>query len=278
MKKKHLHIVILQLIFISLILGLCLFSCQKNESAYREKVFDYEQIGIDHNKGMEYIFEYLKSETVNKQTDLRNAPAIFDLTEQATLSLIQREKIINKLNFDQITPIFEKFNFDISRSGEADDLVSSIHSKIPLSDIQIYYLNQLDEIISNLEIGLEPTIAEIKKLESDIITQCTKDEVVILLSSTSVARHSLKYWTDNYEKWLIELGENPDKKQNVSTRSWFSDTIKDMGKADAVGGAIGACVGSIAGGVGAAPGAVSGACYSSAGRGICSLLDHWGVW
>ncbi len=63
-----------------------------------------------------------------------------------------------------------------------------------------------------------------------------------------------------------------------SAQSWLSETLGAMGKSDVVGGAIDAGVGALAGGVGAAPGAVAGACYSSAGRGIVALLDHWEVW
>lgn len=43
-----------------------LISCQKEKTTTPDISFDYEQIGIEHNKGLDYIFEYLKEKKINK--------------------------------------------------------------------------------------------------------------------------------------------------------------------------------------------------------------------
>jgi|UPI000838590D hypothetical protein len=262
-----------------------LISCQKEKTTTPDISFDYEQIGIEHNKGLDYIFEYLKEKKINKKSALRSTTNIFDLIEQATLSFAKTSKILRNVNHKELPLTFQNFNREVLKSAGNNNLTYLINSKINLNPSQITFLNELDNVISNLEIGLELTIEKIKKIELDIISQCSVDEAKILLSATSVARYSLEYWTENYEKWIIELGGMEigamNELKSISSRGgwdWFCDTLKSMGKSDVVGGAIGAGVGALAGGVGAAPGAVAGACYSSAGRGIVALLDHWEVW
>lgn len=195
--------------------------------------------------------------------------------------------LTKSVDSDKLPLSFQSFSRSKLKSTGTDNLTSSIGSEIELSSLQVSFFNQLDEIMSNLEIGLQPTIEKIKKLESDIINQCPTEETAVLLSATSIARYSLEYWTINYEKWLVELGGADTITMNVSRLKsasesgdwdWFCDTLEDMGKSDVVGGAVGAGVGALAGGVGAAPGAVAGACYSSAGRGIVALLDYWEIW
>lgn len=267
-----------------LLIGSIFFlSCQKEEVDNKKVFFDYEQIGIEHNAGLNYIFEYLKNGDVNKDSKLKSSSDIFNLTKQATLSFAQISKITKGVDYSKLPLTFQSFNRSTLKSAGTNELVASISSEIDLSSNQKLFLNQLDEVMSNIKKGLQPTIEEIKKLELDIVNQCTNEEAELLLSSTSVARYSLEYWTDNYEKWLTELGGIDIVGANTSQLKsgdwdWFCDTLGNMGKSDVVGAAIGAGAGALAGGVGAAPGAVAGACYSSAGRAIVALLDHWEVW
>ncbi|MEA1886012.1 MAG: hypothetical protein U9N72_02225 [Bacteroidota bacterium] len=258
-----------------------LTNCERENALINNSNIDYEQIGIEHNRGLDYIFEALKKEDFGNASELRNFDNIFELSKQATLDF-SRESIITKdVDFDELSSILQRFNLTKFKSAGTNELTSEIASQIELTSLQISFFNELDEIISNLEIGLQPTIGKILNLERDIIDKCNSDETKILLSATAIARYSLEYWTNNYEKWLNELSSNKVLGMYTSKDDdweWFWDTLEDMGKSDLVGGAIGAGVGALAGGIGAAPGAVAGACYASAGRGIVSLLDHWGVW
>ncbi|MCT4624858.1 MAG: hypothetical protein N4A46_14650 [Schleiferiaceae bacterium] len=276
--KFRISIYFLPAIIFSFFGSLFFVSCQKDEPVTKKQSFDYEQIGIEHNKGLDYIFEYLKKEGVNKNSKLKNSTEIFELTKQATLSFAKASTITKDVDFNKLPLTFKSFNRNTLKSAGTNDIVTSIQSEINLSPLQITYLNQLDEIMSNVKIGLQPTIEEVKKLELDIIENCSSEDSDILLSSTSVARHSLEYWTVNCEKWLNELGGINTSNVKYGDWFWFIETLIVMGKSDVVGAAIGAGVGALAGGVGALPGAIAGACYSSAGRGIVALLDYWGIW
>ena len=247
------------------------------------ELFDYEQIGIEHNKGLDYVFDYLKKEELGGRLSLKRINNVFDLTKQATISFAKTSDITKDIDFDKLPLIFQPFNQNKVKSAGTDKLTSSIETEIELSQLQVLFLNRLDEVMSNLEIGLQPTIEKIKDIELDIKEQCSNEESELLLAATVVGRYSLEYWLNNYEKWISELsgGDITIKATILKSANatedwdWFWDTLGNMGKSDVVGGAIGAGVGALAGGVGAIPGAVAGACYSSAGRGIVALYDHW---
>ncbi|WP_435414130.1 hypothetical protein [Polaribacter aestuariivivens] len=161
--------------------------------------------------------------------------------------------------------------------------------QVELTTLQIKFFDELNQAISDVDlaIGLEVTINKIKFIEEKIISECNEDEKFLLLTSTSIARNSLEYWSTNLEKWVNELNENSTSAKSVSFKTfskssddwgWFTDTLKSMGKSDVVGGVMRGVIGSAAAGVGALPGAVAGACYSSAGRGIVALTEKWGLW
>lgn len=163
---------------------------------------------------------------------MRSTTNIFDLIEQATLSFAKTSKILRNVNHKGLPLTFQNFNREVLKSAGNNNLTYLINSKINLNPSQITFLNELDNVISNLEIGLELTIEKIKKIELDIISQCSVDEAKILLSATSVARYSLEYWTENYEKWIIELGGMEigamNELKSISSRGgwdWFCDTL-----------------------------------------------------
>lgn len=268
---------------LTIIMCMFFFSCQKEENVSMNELFDYEQIGIEHNKGLDYVFDYLKKEELGGRLSLKRINNVFDLTKQATISFAKTSDITKDIDFDKLPLIFQPFNQNKVKSAGTDKLTSSIETEIELSQLQVLFLNRLDEVMSNLEIGLQPTIEKIKDIELDIKEQCSNEESELLLAATVVGRYSLEYWLNNYEKWISELsgGDITIKATILKSANatedwdWFWDTLGNMGKSDVVGGAIGAGVGALAGGVGAIPGAVAGACYSSAGRGIVALYDHW---
>lgn len=268
---------------LSVIMSLFFFSCQKNEIEPTNEPFDYEQIGIEHNKGLDYVFENLKKEELSGKLSIERVDNLFDLTKQATISFTKTSVITKNIDYSKLPLIFQTFNHNKLKSAGTDELTTSIETEIELSQLQILFLNRLDEVMSNLKIGFQPTIEKIKDIELDIKKQCSNEESELLLAATVVGRYSLEYWQNNYEKWIFELSGGEitinasTLKSAHSTKDWdwFWDTLGDMGKSDVVGGAIGAGVGALAGGIGAAPGAVAGACYSSAGRGIVALYDHW---
>lgn len=261
---------------LTLITFLCvfLFSCHKEDVASINTCFDYEQIGIEHNKGLDYIFEYLKKEGVGKEgIGLKSGLNIFDLIEAATLSFTKTLDSEKDVDYNGIKLTFRHFESNTLKSASVNNLSVAIQPHVNITPLQISFLDRLDTIMSNVRIGLEFTIERIKEVEYDILTKCSEKEVELLLACTSVARHSLEYWTNNYENWLIEFGSAEVgtinalllKSTNERDWEWFWDTLGDMGKGDVIGAGIGSIV----------PGAgtISCACFASAGTGIRRLLN-----
>ena len=120
--------------------------------------------------------------------------------------------------------------------------------------------NQLKELL-RIVIELENEILENKAIE--------EDERFPILCGCSVARYSAVYWTENLEKWKVEImGINNSQQKIITTKSGdpeegFWDGVWDIAKEDAIGAALGALGGAGMGGIGAGPGAIGGGCIAS---------------
>lgn len=275
----------LKLIIISVLLGLCIFACNENTNENSKQAIAYEEIGKEHNNGLDFVFNYLKKNNFKIENNSTDQEAIFKIANHGTLMFTNESDFFTGIEKEKIILTFFTNDLNLLKSLGANELASSIESEIELSAIQISFFNQLDDIMSELGNGLELTIEKINELEAEIINLSPQTEAEVLLISTSLARHSLDYWYNNFQDWISEFVNDSTISQKIqeelilkSTKSWLTETLVAMGKSDVVGGAIGAGVGALAVGVGAAPGAVAGACYSSAGRGIVALLDHWEIW
>jgi len=116
----------------------------------------------------------------------------------------------------------------------------------------------------------------------DIRNECGKikdeEERRLVLSSISVAKNSLEYWGNNYEKWAevfaLYKSKFSTKTTVLKSSGWFS--WRKLVDADFVGlvsgatggAAAGAVVGVFVGGVGAGPGAVVGAVSGGIGGSV----------
>ena len=54
-------------LFLFLLSSIVILSCQKEENILNSKLIDYEQIGIEHNLGLEFIYDYLVEENKKKE-------------------------------------------------------------------------------------------------------------------------------------------------------------------------------------------------------------------
>jgi hypothetical protein len=259
-----------------------------NEEKISEGVnFEYELIGVEHNKGLDYVFEKLKKENADKGTTLRSSSDLSFLIKKASINFTLESEFGKGLEYNQMEGFLNSFGEIELRSGNTKNSggIISVLGKVELTPLQIHYINQLDDILSKYEHGdIQSTIEYIKNFEAEIIKTGSPDDLQILLSTTSVARYSLQYWLENHDKWMSDIFDNSSVEQRISLRcsedddwEWFCETIISMAESDAIGAAIGAGVGALAGGVGAAPGAVVGACNASAGAGIKCLFQKWGI-
>jgi hypothetical protein len=239
-------------------------------------------IGIEHNKGLDYVFEKLKKETVDKGITLRSSSDLSALIKEASINFTLESEFGKDLDFNRVEGFLNSFDEIELRSGNTNTGgIISVLGKVELTPLQIHYIHQLDDILSKYEHGdIQSTVENIKNLEAEIIKTGSPDDLQILLSTTSVARYSLQYWLENHDKWMSDLFDNSSVGQKISLRcseedseedwEWFCETLGNMARADISG--------AILGGVGgAAPGAVAGACFGSAGAGVMCLLDRWEI-
>ncbi len=288
---------VIKFIFPVLIIALITYSCSKENEIGEPQTIDYEKIGKEHNHGLEFIFNELKSKKIKINPKGNNYENFIRETKKSSVSFIESSKITNHIDYENSSKIFASYDklanksINLKRKGvysEVDPIIE-MKEQVELTTLQIKFFDELNQAISDVDLalGIEVTINKIKFIEEKIISECNEDEKFLLLSSTSIARNSLEYWSTNLEKWVNELNENSTSAKSVSFKTfskssdewgWFTDTLKSMGKSDVVGGVIGGVIGAGAAGVGALPGAVAGACYSSAGRGIVALTEKWGLW
>lgn len=290
---------IVKLILPMLVIGLIIYSCSKENdiSETQNTAIDYEKIGKEHNLGLEFIFNELKNKKISINPKGNNFEKLLSETKKSSVSFLESSNITNHINSENSANIFASYdklinrNIQLNRKGvyTENDPIDDMKNEVELTRLQVKYFDKLNEIISNLDLdlGIELTLDKIKEIEKDIILECNEDEQFLLLSSTSIARNSLEYWSTNLEKWVNELNKSSVNGKSVHLKTfskssdwgWFTDTLKSMGKSDVVGGVMGGVIGAAAGaGIGAVPGAVAGACYSSAGRGIVALTEKWGLW
>jgi hypothetical protein len=273
---------------LTVIMGLFFFSCQKDEITPTNEPFDYEQIGIEHNKGLDYVFEYLKEEKVGKKSNLKNATNILSLAEKATVEFLNKNRYFNTANKKTATEraikVFNTYkDFSVKnklKSATSDKLWTDDVDNL-LTDNQKVLLSEINSAISDLKLDLQSTLSKLDAVEIKTKIQCPEKEQFIVLAAISISRHSLRYWHDNYEKWMIELG-SVDKlmtkrmmlKSGDVEDSWWS--WKSLTKADTVGliagatggAAGGAVLGAFVGGVGAGPGAMAGAVSGGIGGAV----------
>lgn len=138
-------------------------------------------------------------------------------------------------------------------------------------------LDAIFEIMEDSDKNLSSLKSRINLIEESIQI-LNIDEQFIILSTASIAKHTLSYWSENYEDWII-LMNNSGNSSRLQDIDW-----KAAGKAD-VGGAALAGLGLVASGTGAAMAATGPAGWAGiglvvAGRGMQSsafrmLLDLW---
>ena len=75
-----------------------------------------------------------------------------------------------------------------------------------------------------------------QKLAPDRVRlNCSEEELPVLLSTLSVARHSSQYWHDNYSKWVEEFGTSSTSGRTQGEVNWWVVGGADVAAAVSVG-------------------------------------------
>lgn len=236
--------------------------------------YDFEFIGIGHNKGLEAIYSRLESfDFLNSsQNDLYNE--IFEETQ---------DFLLNNNNFDKLdSDLLSQLKPNVSSSNLITDMKDNLYSGLT-SNFLKEEVNKIENIFNDFKTienyNSASVIRDIRMIEENIgksEIDFNDKEYVAVRAFISTSIHSLTYWEANINKWY-EL--NPNSNQTFGRGwGWFKNAIGNMAVADAYGAGVGAVVGfvsSIASGpgvlVGTAAGAVGYGMNASALQGVREL-------
>jgi hypothetical protein len=236
--------------------------------------YDFELIGIEHNKGLEAIYSQLESfDFLNSsQNDLYNE--IFEETQNF---------LLNNNNFDKLdSDLLSQLKPSVSSSNLITDMKNNLFSELT-SNFLKEEVNKIENIFNDFKTienyNSTSVIRDIRLIEENINKSeivFNDKEYVAVRAFISTSIHSLNYWEANINKWY-EL--NPNSNQTFGRGwGWFKNAIGNMAVADAYGAGVGLVVGfvsSIASGpgvlVGTAAGAVGYGMNASALQGVREL-------
>ncbi|MCL2560737.1 MAG: carbohydrate-binding module family 14 protein [Rikenellaceae bacterium] len=211
----------IKLIFSSALFGLliaviaCNFSGESSKSGVKitpEQRAQIEQVGILHNKGLDFVINDLMNEKIrlfeesgsNPQTRSSSGgafPETFDFEQVVRNSTENFMKTADmELEddfFDKVMPITRISAFTRSSAEERDAEIMEV-----LTPFQQEYYNRIMDVVYRKGMTLELLRKEFAKLDEEIIRKApTAEEAEQLLIATSIGVNSGEYWTENLMKW-----------------------------------------------------------------------------
>jgi len=269
--------------FIALALvALVIFSCEKENAIQKSQELDYQRIGIEHNKGLDFVFEYLKKEKAARNSQLKGDINYIALSQKGVTEFINSNNLFINETEQKIAINESKKPFDFYQECTNNNLKSSTLTDLWTDDVehlltekQKNILIKLNQILSVEKPEILEILDNISILEKEIESTCNVDEQKVLLIATSIASNSFQYWHDNFDKWAEEFGSDNDLK------GWRDFRWSEAGKNDVAYGVGGGIAGAIVGGSvsvgvltipGYAAGAIGGAVGGSIGN---AILQVW---
>ncbi len=224
MKKFKLNILILS------IASIFLNSCdsendiiKNNETNFLTKV-DIKKIGIEHNKGLEYVFTKIKKDNI-KRFSKKNISEFNILINKYSIDyaiskgLSKKDSYLINTQYKSMNKLSNNENF----SEQLQSFLSELES-LSNSDKDDWEINDYFTFISDLENEINGS-------------NINDDEKFIALVGTSVAKSSLVYWNEHISEWAdLFVDENGNKISNKSfwdNFNWGAIAISDA--AGAVG-------------------------------------------
>ena len=198
-----------------------------------------DSIGVLHNIHLDSIISLLCDNYADA-----------DAIHQDTLNRIVRDYFFNIYDKDIVVEVFDEKTYRV----EDNKTIDTILTGAKFSEETKKGIFSLLEIVNTMEnTGYEPYYDTICNFEKNIISNSntiSQEEKQILLSFTSVLRHSLYYWYEENpsakvsEKWQIAVAD---------AKGALTGGLQGVGIGKEVGGTVGASIGA---GVGAVIGAV----------------------
>ncbi len=172
----------------------------------KEAPFDFNSIGVSHNKGLEYSLNFINT---NRGTDKISLPQLLKLNKAASIEYIlktypnlsesNRVTIISKM--ESLNQVFIK-NVDGRTNDAADEMQAMLDQISPnLTATQKNHINNIFSTVVNLDYDINAIQASLNSIESQA-NALPYEEGGIVLAAVSVARNSSYYWNENIDSWV----------------------------------------------------------------------------
>lgn len=254
LKKSILAVLAIKLMIVSLIV---LNSCKKENVINKDNLYvseadqklinQYNESGDLHNLGLDQIFNSVALDTGRNSNNLDTLIRFY--------SLSYLEKTFSQKNFEFYESQYNVYSNDVFFTDKRDkSLDNSIEETVEsnknnISDNLENYFYDLDSLFEIENITPKELIKNILFLESKAIHLLKNKDLSVFMNTTSIAKGSLNYWIENFDKWQ-ELSSkrtekvNDNKSKPKSKPKPYVDPYKDI-KAVAAADAVGALEGAL---------------------------------
>jgi hypothetical protein len=197
---------------------------------------EFNEVGILHNEGLEYIYEEIKTQAIEYTKNPKLKSDVFmanydEFLKQTTIKFCKQNNKLNK-NIDACEHVVAKLPLKLkSEAINYDPAIQSL-----LNEINVVFSKNLTEDRKE-----EEEIA-LLKIQLDVINRkatetLSETDAAIIFCATSTGYHSYQYWTKNYQKWYFalhypeileqynddELNQLQLKNGQIKTKGWWSD-------------------------------------------------------
>lgn len=214
----------------------------KTNSSTRYVAEDFEVFGIKHNEGLDYFLQRFQNSTVSNPTEYKNL--MINSSEGYALDFIAKMGggdptfAVNLIRYSEI----ERKNID---NNFYEDITKSEQISLQART----YLDRLHNLLFNIndQATLDGIIQNIRMVEEEayVNQNINNKDLTIIYTASNIAKYSLVYWNDNYEKWelaFITKG-SIDEPPHYSTFGSGKKTLRAIGiiaGMDVAGGVMGA--------------------------------------
>jgi hypothetical protein len=189
-------------------LPLLILSCDDNANNEDPDIINYANIGLEHNEGLEYVLNNLEVGAITNQSQLKNGHAndILNLTRELCETFLREESNIAQEGLDEaLTQLDNFYSENIVHTRLKNKTIDFAKLDASLSKSQRKYITEIKKVISDTTLDLKFSLSRIKEIEEIVKRKCSKQDCQIILTTASIARNSMEYWYNNYNKWLSKL-------------------------------------------------------------------------
>ncbi|MBO8132129.1 MAG: hypothetical protein H0Z29_11600 [Candidatus Marinimicrobia bacterium] len=269
--KHFKNVLVLSILFIGIVSMLWIIGCENESSVtdFQQQEFSnpYNCVGKQHNEGLAYVYDNLKTIELTKENFL-------------DASIIQITNYLQLHGFSDVD-YFINLGVNIAKyhnrtfckaTSTWDSALDSVIETSGFSDRQKFYLRRLDEV-SEMDIPIELISDSLNLIGAQAYTELGDSLATVVLIAASVMQNSLEYWYTHGKEW-IDLLSDKDVTLGKVAAGWFDwRGVVKYDVAGALGGAVG---GLITGGPsGILVGAGAGAATASISNAAYQIVDHF---